>query len=85
MIDTIEYDYPTFHLSIDCFLAEIVNGKLILKEAEAARWLTKEQLYSVDWLPVDVTIIEKIVEKCRWKRIDVEGVLRDNIREIVKY
>lgn len=63
LIDTIEYDYPTFHLSIDCFLAEIVNGTLVLKEAEAARWLTKEQLYSVDWLPADLTIIEKIQEK----------------------
>lgn len=65
LIDTIEYDYPTFHLSMDCFLAEIVNGTLVLKEAEAARWLTKEQLYSVDWLPADLTIIEKIVEKCQ--------------------
>lgn len=63
LIDTIEYDYPTFHLSMDCFLAEIVNGTLVLKEAEAARWLTKEQLYSVDWLPADLTIIEKIQEK----------------------
>lgn len=63
LIDTIEYDYPTFHLSMDCFLAEIVNGILVLKEAEAARWLTKEQLYSVDWLPADLTIIEKIQEK----------------------
>lgn len=63
LIDTIEYDYPTFHLSMDCFLAEIVNGTLVLKEAEAARWLTKEQLYSVDWLPADLTIIEKIKEK----------------------
>ena len=47
LIDTIEYDYPTFHLSMDCFWCEIVNGDLVLKEHEAARWLTKEQLDEV--------------------------------------
>lgn len=62
LIDTIEYDYPTFHLSMDCFWAEIVSGNLTLKEHEAARWLTKETLDSVDWLPADVTLIEKIKE-----------------------
>lgn len=61
-IDTIEYDYPTFHLSMDCFWAEKVSGNLELIEAEAARWLTKETLDSVNWLPADVTIIEKIRE-----------------------
>lgn len=59
-IDTIEYDYPTFHLSMDCFWAEVITGHLVLKEAEAAKWLTKEQLDSVDWLPADVTLIDKI-------------------------
>ncbi len=59
-IDTIEYDYPTFHLSMDCFWCEIVNGDLILKEHEAARWLTREQLDDVEWLPADITIIDKI-------------------------
>ena len=58
--DTIEYDYPTFHLSMDCFWAEVITGHLVLKEAEAAKWLTKEQLDSVDWLPADVTLIDKI-------------------------
>ena len=62
LICTIEYDYPTFHLSMDCFWCEIVKGKLVLKEAEAARWLSKEQLYEVDWLPADITLIE-ILEK----------------------
>lgn len=62
LIDTIEYDYPNFHLSMDCFWAEIVSGNLTLKEHEAARWLTKETLDSVDWLPADVTLIEKIKE-----------------------
>ena len=60
LIDTIEYDYPTFHLSMDCFWAEVITGHLVLKEAEAAKWLTKEQLDSVDWLPADVTLIDKI-------------------------
>lgn len=60
LIDTIEYDYPTFHLSMDCFWAEIVSGELVLKEHEAAKWLTKDELNSVEWLPADITLIEKI-------------------------
>ena len=60
MIDTIEYDYPTFHLSMDCFWAEIVSGKLILKEHEAAKWLKKNELNLVEWLPADITLIAKI-------------------------
>ena len=60
LIDTIEYDYPTFHLSMDCFWAEVVAGKLELKEAAAAKWLTKETLDSVEWLPADITLIDKI-------------------------
>ena len=60
LIDTIEYDYPTFHLSMDCFWAEIVSGDMVLKEHKAAKWLTKEELDSVDWLPADITLIEKI-------------------------
>ena len=60
LIDTIEYDYPQFHLSMDCFRCEIVSGNLVLKEHEAARWLTKKQLNDVKWLPADVTLIEKI-------------------------
>lgn len=60
IIDTIEYDYPAFHLSMDCFWASIIDGDLILKEAADARWLTKETLDSVQWLPADITIIEKI-------------------------
>lgn len=60
LIDTIEYDYPTFHLSMDCFWARIVSGDLVLKEHEAAKWLTKNELDSVEWLPADITLIEKI-------------------------
>ena len=60
LIDTIEYDYPTFHLSMDCFWAEIVSGDLVLTEHEVAKWLTKDELDSVEWLPADITLIDKI-------------------------
>ena len=60
LIDTIEYDYPEFHLSMDCFWCEILSGNLVLKEAEDARWLAADELDSVAWLPADVTLIEKI-------------------------
>ena len=63
LIETIEYDYPNFHLSMDCFWCEIISGELVLKEHEAARWLDKENLYSVEWLPADVSLIEKIASK----------------------
>ena len=63
LIDTIEYDYPNFHLSMDCFWCEVTHGELILKEAEDAKWLTKEHLADVKWLPADVTLIEKIGEE----------------------
>lgn len=60
LIDTVEYDYPSFHLSMDCFWAEVISGELILKEHEAAKWLKKEDLDSVDWLPADQGLIGKI-------------------------
>ena len=60
LIETIEYDYPTFHLSMDCFWAEIVKGDLVLREHEAAKWLTKEQLESVEWLPADLGLVDKV-------------------------
>ena len=60
LIDTIEYVYPAFHLSMDCFWAEIVSGDLVLTEHEAAKWLTKDELDSVEWLPADITLIDKI-------------------------
>ena len=65
LIDTIEYDYPTFHLSMDCFWCEIIKGDLVLKEHEAAKWLTKEKMDSVEWLPADITIVGKINEALR--------------------
>ena len=60
LIDTIEYDYPTFHLSMDCFWCEVIKGNLVLKEAEDAKWLRKNELDKVDWLPADVELIGKI-------------------------
>ena len=63
LIDTIEYDYPDFHLTMECFWCEVVNGGLELKEHEAARWLMREELYNVEWLPADVRLIDKIKGK----------------------
>ncbi len=60
LIDTIEYDYPNFHLSMDCFWTEIASGDLILKEHAAAKWLTKDELDSIEWLPADITLIDKL-------------------------
>ena len=60
LIDTIEYDYPTFHLSMDCFWSEIISGDLVLNEHEDARWLKKDELSKVEWLPTDITLMDKI-------------------------
>ena len=60
LIDTIEYDYPKFHLSMDCFWCQVESGELKLLEAEAAKWLSKDELDSVGWLPADITLIDKI-------------------------
>jgi 8-oxo-dGTP diphosphatase len=62
LIDTIEYDYPTFHLSMDCYWCDVVEGELKLLEAESARWLSKEELYDVKWLSADILLIEKIMK-----------------------
>jgi len=60
LFETVEYDYPSFHLSMDCFICQVISGDLVLKEHEAAAWLTKETLSSVDWLPADLNLVEKI-------------------------
>ena len=62
LIDIVEYDYPNFHLTMYCLLCTIVAGDLVLKEHKAARWITKEQLGSVEWLPAGLELIEKIEE-----------------------
>ena len=60
LLGTVEYDYPTFHLSMQCFLCRIKSGSLNLKEHEAARWLAEDELDSVDWLPADIEVLEWI-------------------------
>lgn len=60
LIETVEYDYPQFHLTMHCFWCTIKSGDLVLKEHEAAQWLTKETLDSVEWLPADEGLIERI-------------------------
>lgn len=62
LIDTVEYDYPTFHLSMDCFWGRVISGDLILKEAEEAKWLSRDELDSVQWLPADIMLVKKIKE-----------------------
>lgn len=62
LLKTLEHDYPAFHLSMDCFLCVITAGEIQLKEAEAARWLTRETLYDVPWLPADLALIP-VLEK----------------------
>lgn len=64
-IGTIEYDYPSFHLSMDCFWCQVVSGELRLKEDEAARWLEKDHMQEVNWLPADLTIIGTIEEQMK--------------------
>lgn len=62
-LTTIEYDYPTFHLSMQCFWCRIVDGTPVLKEHEAARWLDVDHIDSGEWLPADLTIIDLIKDK----------------------
>ena len=60
LLDTIEYDYPNFHLTMHCYLCTVKSGDLVLKEHEAAKWLSKELLDSVEWLPADKDLIDKL-------------------------
>ena len=70
LIDTVEYDYPGFHLSMDCFWCEVVSGDLVLLEAQEARWLTKDELDSVKWLPADLELVERIHSEMFYKQIN---------------
>ena len=76
LIDTIEYDYPAFHLSMDCFWAEIICGQIVLKEAEDAKWLTIDKLNSVKWLPADVALISCIKNNMRVQEMSDECMTR---------
>lgn len=60
LVQTVEYDYPKFHLTMHCYWCRIESGSLTLKEHEAARWLAKEQLDSVDWLPADKIVVDRL-------------------------
>ena len=74
LLDTVEYDYPKFHLSMDCFWAEPVSEDWVLKEHKAARWLTDEELDLIGWLPADVALVEKIREKQMEERKDKKAI-----------
>ena len=63
LVQTVEYDYPQFHLTMHCFWCHVESGSLTLKEHEAARWLTKDNLYCVKWLPADVKVVEELKSK----------------------
>jgi len=65
LIATVEYDYPAFHLSMNCYWCQVTEGELKLVEAEEARWLTKKTLYDVPWLPADITLIAEIKKKMK--------------------
>lgn len=67
LFETIDYDYPDFHLTMHCYICKVESGELTLKEHEAARWLTKEQLSNIDWLPADRSIIRRLTE-CEYVR-----------------
>lgn len=79
LIDTIEYDYPEFHLSMDCFWCSIRNGDLVLKEHAAARWVKKEALSDVSWLPADLLLIDKIRDE-----MERSGIMACNSGQAVR-
>lgn len=62
LVASVEYDYPEFHLSMDCFWCTVIRGNLVLKEAEDAKWLSKDELMSVKWLPADLKVLEIIAK-----------------------
>ena len=71
LIETIEYDYPDFHLSMDCFWCEVISGDLVLLEAQEAQWLTKDELDSVKWLPADLGLVKRIRTQIKRNNLNV--------------
>jgi len=63
LIETVEYDYPKFHLTMHCFLCELISEHVVLLEHEAAKWLSQEELDSVDWLPADLSVINHLKQQ----------------------
>ncbi|MCI8292084.1 MAG: (deoxy)nucleoside triphosphate pyrophosphohydrolase [Hespellia sp.] len=80
-IETIEYDYPSFHLSMDCFWCEMIEGELKLLEAEDAKWLSKDALYSVKWLPADIMLMEQIETQMSYNDLSEGRDADDNIHD----
>jgi len=72
-LKTVEYDYPEFHLTMHCFLCVIKSGTLILKEHKSAKWLRKEELDKVDWLPADKGVIEELINvNCNFESLVIK-------------
>ena len=63
LLTTVEHDYPKFHLTMHCYICSVESGQLTLKEHEAARWLKKSELYSVDWLPADKAVVDLLIQE----------------------
>lgn len=62
-LSTVDYDYPAFHLHMACYLCHVISGVLRLVEAESAKWLAEEELWSVEWLPADKEVVKKLIRK----------------------
>ena len=68
---SVEYDYPEFHLSMDCFFCHLKNGEIVLLEHEAAKWLSVDKLDSVQWLPADVEVLGGIKQRFENRKIKI--------------
>jgi 8-oxo-dGTP diphosphatase len=64
-LTSVEYDYPKFHMAMDCFMCSIISGRLTLLEHEAARWLAADELWQVKWLPSDIRVIEELEKRMK--------------------
>lgn len=73
LLCTVDYDYPDFHITLHCYICSVTDGDLVLKEHEAARWLSPSELFSVDWLPADVEAVEKISDMFRKRESHLRG------------
>ena len=62
-LGTVEYDYPNFHLTMHCFWTRVKSGSLKLLEHEGAMWVNKDTIHTLEWLPADVELVEKIAER----------------------
>ena len=80
LLTIVEHDYPEFHLTMHCYICSVVSGGLTLKEHEAAKWLTPDQLDSVDWLPADVKVVEAYRNRMRLQEASV-GCHHSNISQ----